>query len=209
MIDSTPQFIYFDLGNVLLTFDHQIACRQVAELAEITPERVWEILFASDLQSRYERGEMSSREFYEEFCRVSLSEPDYGALHRANSQMFELNVPVIPIVSHLMSAGHRLGILSNTCEAHWQYVSDGRFTSVRDFFEVQVLSYQERCSKPEVEMYTVAARRAGVAPERIFFVDDNPENVAGALQAGFDAVVFQGPQQLASELRSRGLKFNY
>ena len=78
---------------------------------------------------------------------------------------------------NLWAAGYRLGILSNTCEAHWEYVSDGRYMVVRDLFELRVLSYEERCSKPEVAIYEVAARRAGTDPERIFFVDDRPENV--------------------------------
>ena len=100
----TPQFLYFDLGNVLLTFDAQIACRQVAELTGLAAQRVQDIIFASRLQWRYERGEVSSREFYEEFCAASHTRPDYDALHYANSAMFALNVPVIPIVAQLWAS---------------------------------------------------------------------------------------------------------
>ena len=35
-----PKFIYFDLGNVLLRFDHELACRQMAAVAGTTPELV-------------------------------------------------------------------------------------------------------------------------------------------------------------------------
>jgi FMN phosphatase YigB (HAD superfamily) len=206
---QTPQFIYFDLGNVLLTFDQRIACRQIAELTGITPERAWDIVFGGDLQLRYERGELSSREFHNEFCAASNTQPDYNALHRANSAMFELNVPVISIVGHLWAARYRLGILSNTCEAHWQYVADGRYTAIRDFFGVHILSYRERCSKPEAAIYQRAAGLADVDPGRIFFVDDKQENVDGAVRAGLDAVLFEGPLQLAEALRRRGMTFNY
>ena len=193
----------------MLTFDHRIACRQVAELTGLSADRIWEIVFGSDLQMRYERGELSSREFFEEFCAASNTRPDYDALHGAHSDIFELNVPVIPIVAHVHAAGYRLGILSNTCEAHWDFVSNGRFTAIRDFFAVRVLSHVERCSKPDVAIYRRAVELAGAEPGRIFFVDDRPENVDAALRAGLDAVLFRGPLQLAEALRRRGVAFNY
>ncbi|MHB8969322.1 MAG: HAD family hydrolase [Pirellulaceae bacterium] len=209
MTAQTPAFFYFDLGNVVLTFDRQIACRQVAELTGSSADRIDEIVFGSDLQIRYERGEVNSREFFEEFCAASHTRPDFDALHGAHSDMFELNVPVIPIVAHIHAAGYRMGILSNTCEAHWDFVSNGRFTAVRDFFTVRVLSHVEGCSKPDLAIYRRAVELAGVEPGRIFFVDDRPENVDGALRAGLDAVLFSEPRQLAEDLRRRGVAFNY
>ncbi len=206
---QTPAFLYFDLGNVLLNFDTQIACRQMAALTGLTSQRVREVVFASGLQARYERGEVSGREFYDTLCAASGARPDYDALHHAGAAMFDLNVPVMPIVAHLYAARYRLGILSNTCESHWRYVSGGRYVMIRDGFELSVLSYHERTCKPEAAIYLRAAELAGVEPHRIFFVDDRPENVEGALQVGLDAVLYEGPRHLAAVLRSRGVEFNY
>jgi glucose-1-phosphatase len=209
MTRTTLEFLFFDLGNVLLTFDHGIACRQVGELVGLTPERVRKIIFDSGLQARYERGDVSSREFYDEFCAAARVRPDYEALHFANAAIFELNTPIVSIVSHLRSAGYRLGILSNTCESHWGYVSDGRFKIINELFPVQVLSHIERSSKPDAGIYQRAAEMCGVEPGRIFFVDDRQENVDGALRAGWDALLFTGPVALGDALRQRGLTFNY
>lgn len=209
MTRTTPEFLFFDLGNVLLTFDHGIACRQVGELTGLAPERVREIVFDSELQARYENGDVSSREFYDEFCAAAQVRPDYDALHRANAAIFELNIPVVPIVSHLCSAGYRLGILSNTCESHWGYVSDGRFKVINELFSVRVLSHLERSSKPDAGIYRRATEMCGVEPRQIFFVDDRPENVDSALRAGWDALLFVGAVALGDALRQRGLTFNY
>ena len=206
---ATPEFLYFDLGNVLLTFDHRVACEQVAALTGLTAERVWDVIFASQLQARYEQGEVSSREFYDEFCAAAGVTPDYAALHLANAAIFQLNLPIVSLVSHLHSAGYRLGILSNTCESHWGYVAEGRFRIIRELFPVQVLSHVERCSKPAPGIYARAAELAGVAPEGVFFVDDRQENVDGALRAGWDAVLFEGTVSLGAALRKRGLTFIY
>ncbi len=209
MTSTTPEFIYFDLGNVLLTFDHRTACEQVGRLVSLPASRIQELLFASGLQDRYEQGECTSQEFYEEFCRSSRTRPDYDAFQWANSDMFTLNVPIIPIVGHLRAAGYPLGILSNTCEAHWQHVAGGRFGAITYFFQVEVLSYRLRCSKPGPDIYRAAAERAGQEPGKVFFVDDRQENVVGACRAGLDAVQYRDPQQLAADLRGRGVRFNY
>ena len=52
------EFIYFDLGNVLISFDHSRACQQIAELTGISPRRAEQILFDSGVQNQYERGEI-------------------------------------------------------------------------------------------------------------------------------------------------------
>ena len=52
----TPSLIYFDLGNVIMLFDREVAFQQIAETAGITPERVKEIVLDSGLQDRLESG---------------------------------------------------------------------------------------------------------------------------------------------------------
>lgn len=208
-----PKFFYFDLGNVLLTFDHHTACAQVGELLGVPAAKVWEVMFASELQSRHEQGLVSSRRVYETVCRQCCDGrrqwPDDRQFHVAHSDIFRLHVPLMPVVTQLYASGHPLGILSNTCEEHWKHICDTRFPVLARLFRVAVLSYQQRRSKPEPGIYEAAVRQAGVEPKDVFFVDDREENVEGALQAGLDAVRFHTPRQLAAALRGRGVRFNY
>jgi putative hydrolase of the HAD superfamily len=206
-MSTPPRFIYFDLGNVLLNFDEDKAARQIADVAGIPVERVKEVVF-DGLAGPFERGEMDSRQFYEILCEQIGKRPDYRALKLAASNMFTLNVRIIPIISALQRVGHRLGILSNTNEMHWQYVCE-RYTIFSVVFQRFALSFEIGAMKPEREIYTAAAEIADVAPEEIFFTDDRPDLVAGAREAGFDAVTFVGPAALSDELRSRGVRFNY
>ncbi len=69
------RFLYFDLGNVLLKFDHRLASRQMGEVAGVPADVVWEVVFAGDLEQRYESGEIGDREFYEIFCQQTSSRP--------------------------------------------------------------------------------------------------------------------------------------
>jgi putative hydrolase of the HAD superfamily len=209
MSRKPPSLIYFDLGNVLLKFDHQIGCRQIAELTGLAADEVSQMLFAEGLEVRYERGEIDSRQFYELFCARSGTRPEYEAWQHAGSAIFELHVPVVPVLAHLKYAGHRLGVLSNTCENHWHYLSSGRYCVIPSYFDVFALSFQVKALKPAPEMYQAAARLAGVEPADIFYMDDRAENVDGARAVGFDAVQFTSAHELARALRERGVSFNY
>jgi glucose-1-phosphatase len=204
-----PKFIYFDLGNVLVYFDHWIACRQMARVAGLSAERVWQVVFESDLEHRYETGQVDDRQFYDAFCQATGTQSDYEQLLIAGSDIFRLNYSLVPIVGQLDGAGHRLGILSNTSPAHWAWVTAGRFGIINLAFDRAALSYEIGACKPEPKIYAAAAELADVRPEEIFFVDDMPENVAAARQAGFDAVEYTTTPLLVAALHERGVEFNY
>ena len=203
-----PAFLYFDLGNVLLHFDHQRSSRQMGEVAGIAPERVWQVVFESPLLIDFETGHIDERQFYEAFCNETGTRPDRHALIEAASAIFALNSPVLPILIQLEASGHRLGILSNTNPSHWNYCTR-HFGVLPDTFDTVVLSYEVGAMKPDPTIYRVAADRAEVAPESIFFVDDREENVVGARTFGFDAVLFTSASELADDLRARGIRCNY
>jgi putative hydrolase of the HAD superfamily len=202
------KFLYFDVGMVLLTFSLERMCRQMAEVSGIAATQVSQIIFDGDLQRRYERGEISSRDFYEAFCREAGARPDYDRLALAASEIFELNGSIVPVVAQLRQAGHRLGVLSNTCENHWQYCYQ-RFRLLRETFSVFALSYELGAMKPDAAIYLAAARLAGVNPDEIFFCDDLAGHVAGARSVGIDAVQYTTTPELVGELRKRGIQFNY
>ncbi|MCR4414403.1 MAG: HAD family phosphatase [Thermoguttaceae bacterium] len=203
-----PRFLYFDLGNVLLKFSVEVMCRQMAEVAGIEPRRVHEVLFSDGLQADYELGRITSRGFHERFCAATGAAPDAEALRAAACDIFTLNVGLVPVVAGLYGAGYRLGILSNTCEAHWEHCRR-RFRLLDELFGVHVLSYRVGAMKPDAAMFRAAAEAAGVEPHAIFFVDDIARHVAGARAAGFDAVPYTTTADLVAELRRRGIQFNY
>ena len=205
---TAPKFLYFDLGKVLLHFDHYQMFRQMGEVAGVDAERVREVLLDGGLQEQCELGQISGEAFYEAFCETTGTRPDPHALARAANDIFELNVSILPLVAQLQYARCRLGILSNTCWSHWEHCRR-RFRIVADGFEIHALSCEIHAAKPNAAMYQAAAELAGAAPGEIFFTDDNPDNVAGARDAGFDAVQYTSTPELAADLRARRVEFNY
>lgn len=202
-------FIYFDLGNVVAFFDRQLSCRQMAAVAGVAPERVEEVVFRSPLNDRYERGDINSREFYDAFCSAVGTRPDFDTLLHAKSDIFRLNYTLLPLIAALEDAEIRLGILSNTSPCHWDYLCTRGYGVLPHAFAVRALSYEVGALKPEPKMYRAAAELAGAAPAEIFFIDDTPGHVAAARQFGFDAVQYTTTPELVTELRKRGLAFNF
>jgi len=199
-----PKFLYFDLGKVLVDFSVDEMCQRVGAVAGVDPALVVEAVYGDGLQAAYETGRISSREFYDAFSARTGTRPEYAALLRAFSDIFTPIPTMPPLVARLARAGCRLGILSNTCAAHWEHCIE-RFAFLRQHFSVYALSFQIGAMKPHAAIFLKAAELAGCRPQEIFYTDDVPGHVAGARSAGLDAVVFASAAELEAELRKRGL----
>jgi glucose-1-phosphatase len=205
---KTPRFLYFDLGMVLLEFSAEQMIRQMAEASGVSPDAVRKVLFNNGLMKQYEEGKISSRKFYELYCGQTGTKTDYDALCLAGSEIFSINAPMLPIVAQLRQADYRMGILSNTCECHWQYCVE-KYRFVAECFQVHALSFRIGAIKPDAAVYHAAAQLAGCRVEEMFFVDDIPGHVEGAKAIGIDAILYTSAAQVAAELRSRDMRFNY
>lgn len=205
---SDVKFVFFDLGNVILHFSHQSMVDQVAEVTGISAEKVQTHLFDSGLENRYETGDLNSQEFFDAFSESICSrsdeviECDCESFIEACGNIFWLNEPIVPVVSQLWTANIPLGILSNTCEAHWN-VARRNFPLIDSFFDTMITSYQSRSMKPDLKIYHDAITASGVKADQIFFTDDKPENISAAKDAGIDAVLFESAAGLMQALRSR------
>lgn len=202
-------FLYFDLGNVLLYFSHELACEQMGRLARLPAEQIREVLFQSGMLEQIETGKVNRRQAYEAFCQATGTCVDADELEYAASNIFRVNYSMLPVVARLKDAGYRLGILSNTSESHWRHVLAHYKALFPDMFDVLALSFKIGAMKPDLAIYKRAAELAGVPPEECFCCDDIPANVEAARQAGFDAVAYTDTPAFVEELRRRGVRFNY
>jgi putative hydrolase of the HAD superfamily len=92
---------------------------------------------------------------------------------------------VWPVLERLSHAGIRLGVISNWDERLRPLLTD---LGLAKYFEVITISCEAGCTKPAAEIFNVAARGLGVAPERILHVGDGlREDVQGAEAAGLRA----------------------
>lgn len=206
---SRPRFVFLDLGNVIVTFDRGRALGNLERLTGRDAETLRHALVARRLPERLECGVLDWAAFHREFSLVTGTDCDPEALAIAYSDMFELSIGMLPVIAGLERAGCRIGILSNTCGVHWNHIIDRYVGILPGNFDPIVLSHEVGLMKPHRGIFDHAAARAGVEPTHIFFVDDLPQHVAAARQAGWDAEVFggavRGPLDLARALEARGV----
>src|SRR5579863_7859519 len=102
--------LFFDLGNVLLFFDHRRMEDQVAKLCQL--DHKWVETTLRSLWDAYEKGRIDTRAVLKELgADVPLEE-----FMQAVGDIFVLpNHPVIDLALKLKSRGHPLYLLSNTC----------------------------------------------------------------------------------------------
>ncbi len=209
-MNSSTKFVFFDLGNVILKFDHSLVVGQVAELCEISPGTVHALLFEPphDLENRFERGELDAGQFHDRFCQLAGVAIDRESLLHALSDIFWINGSVLPVVSQLAALRFPMAILSNTCSAHWEHAQNN-YGFLGQLFSDAILSYQEKCMKPDAKIYEsaieLAKQRVGCSAAEVFFTDDKQENIDAARMAGIDAEIFTDSVNLVNQLVSRGV----
>lgn len=194
------KFVYFDMGNVLVYFDHAIAINNVAKLAQRDAAAVKHAMFTSGLQDRFETGLITSAKFVESVVYTLECELHFESLLDAISAIFKPNEGMLTILEQLKRGGIPMGVLSNTCEAHWRWVLQQNWPVMQGWFDYCVLSYEARSMKPDAGIYEVGEHRSGRQPDQLFFTDDRADNVAAARARGWTAHQYTSTDLLAEEL---------
>lgn len=190
--------LVFDLGGVIVPHDNEVLYRRLAGRCSARPSA--EAIAAAARDPRYERGELPISHLYERLERESGYAGDFADFAADWCSHLGLDPAMLDYVERL-AVRRRTLIFSNTNREHWEHLvrmSGGRLGRIEAH-----LSYEIGDAKPSVSSFLLVARRAGIVPARCFFVDDKPENVAAARQAGFDALVFTSQASLEEALTGR------
>lgn len=202
------EFVYFDLGNVLWKFDESRACENLGKITGADSSAVRKVVYESGLQNRFEHGTITPHEFTEQIQsklsnKEHLAEPK--AILDALSDMFKPIESMAQIMRSVTQSGCRIGILSNTCHAHWDWIVRQNHPLMDVEIDATVLSYEVNSMKPDDQIYRAAELAAGVKSDSLLFLDDKPENVQAAEMRGWKAEQCLGGPTAADALRKHGV----
>ena len=193
--------ILFDVGGVLLTngWDHRERAAAM-EHFHLNPE-AFEARHPAPYDA-WERGAIPLKSYLDAtvfYEPRSFSHDDFFGFMLNQSKL--LPNGALGILEEI-AASHRcmVGALNNEARE----TNEFRFDSfgLRHYFDVALSSCYLGLRKPEAAIYRRALDILGRPPERILFIDDRAENVAGGEAAGMKAIVFEGAGSLRSELVS-------
>ena len=197
------EVLLFDLGNVILPFNHYQIAEKLARFSErkelSDPARIFSYLF--DRQkgaiNNYEIGKMTSSEFFNQVKeRFKLILP-FDTFVPIWNEIFTENHEVSELIRFLKGK-KRLGLLSNTNPLHFEYALTT--FPILNLFDKWILSHEVGFKKPAVEIFLKAMEWASTPPMGILFIDDIKEHVEAAASLGMQAIHFTSAQQLVREL---------
>ncbi len=110
----------------------------------------------------------------------------------SNMQPDEVFPGVVDLIAELRALGLRIGLASSSKNA--DMVLD--ILRIRDLFDVVIDGTMIIHSKPDPEIFLLAAERIGVAPENCLVFEDAEAGVEAALRAGMRCVGVGSEEQL-------------
>lgn len=189
--------VVFDVGQVLLRFDPKSFLPRMfpAEIAEkLMPPK----LFGGDLWLRMDRGDFGAEE-----CARLITEKEGQPEMMQYELEFMLNfakqmslLPPAHLIPELKKMGKKLYIISNYGLETFA-ATQAQFPELFSQFDGMVISAHEKLIKPDLRIYQLLCERYNLKPEECVFIDDLAANAQGAIDAGFKAIHYTGPEALA------------
>lgn len=197
--------ILFDLGNVLVGFDHRMAVRRISKHTSKSEREIYDLFFDSGLTRKFESGKITPGDFFKQVksllgLKLSFKEflPIWNEIFFSKPETEEF------IVS--LNSGLKLVLLSNINKLHYEYIRNA-FSSALALFGPGnvILSYITGFIKPEKEIYELAIQKTGVDIEDIIYVDDREDLIMAARSYGLKSIQFQNIEELRGEFRDLGI----
>ena len=195
--------IVFDIGKVLIHYDPDLPFSRIIPDAE---HRKWffDNVCTHDWNIEQDRG----RTWAEAEALLIADFPDQednirafrANWHEMVSHHYEDSVA---IMLGLIEDGRDVTMLTN-------FASD-TFAEARERFPFLnrprgvTVSGEVRLLKPDRAIYDRHAKDFGLDPAASLFIDDSAKNVQGAIDAGWQAVLFEGAGKLEQDLRRLGI----
>jgi 2-haloacid dehalogenase len=195
--------IVFDIGKVLIRYDREIPYRQ---LIPDEQERQWflDTVCTPAWNVEQDRG----RSWAEAEAELIKQYPKHAELIRAFRRHWHDMVPgpidgSVNIMTNLLDRGRDVTLLTNfaadtfieTCE---------RFAFLKATRGVTV-SAAVGMIKPDAEIFKHHCESFGLSPAATLFIDDDQNNVNGAIKSGWQAILFKNAELLEAELEHLGL----
>lgn len=200
--------LIFDFGNVVGFFDYLRACERLAGHGGMSGidfrDRMVDRGFPR-LLAEFESGRIAPQRFAESVMELSGVRLAYEDFVRAWEDIFWPNESVARLIESLKSMGYPLYLGSNTNLLHATFYRR-QFATTLDLFDGFILSYEVGHMKPAREFFDACVRAAGVPAPSCVFIDDIPENVEGARQAGLTAMYYVDTPALIEDLRRAGVE---
>ena len=193
--------VVFDVGGVLLDLHYEAFIRYLGGVGiDMGDLPAW--LAKVDLAG-HERGDQTGHELLTRIAAMASVPVDPEELQARWLDMFERSEAMFSLARGLM-ADYRVFLLSNAGDLHWQHFD--RLYGLDSLVHGACASYRVRAIKPEPDIYRKAEVMFALDPAATVFIDDLPQNVAGAQGCGWRAIHHRSPAATRMQLEALGVR---
>ena len=208
MENNKIKAVIFDLGNVLVDFDHMIAARRISAFTDKDPQEIFNMFFDSELTGLFEEGKITPPVFFSEIKKMLNLRLDYNRFLPIWNEIFfltEKNQAVYNLAK-VLKKEYKVALLSNINILHHDYLKKN--FSVFDAFHNIITSFESGIRKPDPLIYKKALDLLKAAPQNTFYTDDRAEFIEKACTLGIRGFVFRDAEQLKRDLSGNGININ-
>jgi len=188
--------VIFDWGGVLIDDPTPGLMRYCAQALAVSKEDY--IKAHSKFAEDFEKNLINEDTFWERICgELDVSKPKVPSLWAdAFKAVYVPRKDMFSLAARLRKNGYKTALLSNTEAAAMQYFYQLQY----DMFDVLVFSCAEGTRKPEKKIYELTVQRLSSQPGQSVFIDDKPEYINGAKEAGLNTILSRNVEQVKNEL---------
>lgn len=195
--------VIFDIGVVLLHIDYASAVAAALPLCDprkgLNARKFFSLIERDPAIAEYERGRLSSEDFHRHFVELTGFSGSLQVFTDMWMGMLSENEPMIRFARSLTER-YDVFFATNAGFVHIPGIYE-RFPDLR-FYKDAAASCFLGAVKPEAEFYRKALAQFGVRAEDCLFIDDRPENVAGAEAFGIRSVLYTNPGETIAAVRA-------
>jgi putative hydrolase of the HAD superfamily len=202
-MDKKYSVVVFDMGNVLLPFDYNIAIERLDKIEYGIGKKFHDYYLANyNMHRQFEKGEISEEQFTQRLLSAVNNKIDKETFCKIYSEIFSKNDNVISLLP-ILKKNYKLVLLSNTNSIHKKY-GFGHFQFLK-IFDKEILSYEVKSVKPEEKIYHAVEDYTKEPPNKHLYIDDIKEYTDAAKKLGWDSIQFKEYDNLVEALKLRGV----
>jgi putative hydrolase of the HAD superfamily len=198
--------IIFDIGRVLIRVDISRAMDGLASGNSLTPQEVWSAIQNDPHWLDWQEGRIAPRDWHLHLTKRLAIPLTFEQFSEVWNRALDPNPMQSDSFLGTLSRNYRLALLSNTDPIHMSH-AEAQFAFF-GFFPIRIYSYRVGASKPHTLIYREALKASKVRAEEAVYIDDVADYVEAAQRLGMTGIVFQSPEQLQTDLRTLGVKFD-
>lgn len=180
--------VIFDFFGVLVTEGFKLFCDTYFPDDKVRRSQALELVRSHDA------GRISKAQYITGLATLAGVSEKVVHDHMSGNQP---NQTLLSYIKNELKLKYKVGILSNSGD---NYVTQILNPEDVKLFDDVILSYRYGVTKPQAEIFELAARRLGVLAQDCVFIDDASRHCDAAKAVGMKAIWYQSFQQMKPEL---------